>query len=310
VKTRLQLTAFIVTVSAALALPLGAAGKSTHSSSHSGSGHGTLLPLVGDLLGIQSLARLDHKGKDRDDHKGKRQHESNSYGVDGNSNNPDDSNSNGPDDGNANGDDQGNANGDDQNPLAASHAPTVGKDLNAVLNEGSIRIKLPGSSAFVPLGADASIPVGSVVDAKAGTVTLTSAHDNHGGTQSAAFKGSIFKVTQKRAAKPVTILRLRGGDFGSCHPAATAAGIATIASVRRRARRSLWGSGHGRFRTIGRHGAATVRGTIWRTTDRCDGTLVRVRRGLVKVRDFSAHKTVFVSAGHRHLARAKARHTP
>jgi ferric-dicitrate binding protein FerR (iron transport regulator) len=49
--------------------------------------------------------------------------------------------------------------------------------------------------------------------------------------------------------------------------------------------RQLWGDGRGRFRTRGRYGAATVRGTKWLTDDRCDGTLVRVKRGKVDVQD-------------------------
>jgi hypothetical protein len=49
--------------------------------------------------------------------------------------------------------------------------------------------------------------------------------------------------------------------------------------------RRLWGSGRGRFRTRGRYGAATVRGTKWLTLDRCDGTNVRVVRGKVSVQD-------------------------
>ena len=53
----------------------------------------------------------------------------------------------------------------------------------------------------------------------------------------------------------------------------------------RRRVRKLWGDGRGRFRTRGRYGAATVRGTKWLTLDRCDGTKVRVVRGKVSVRD-------------------------
>jgi len=74
---------------------------------------------------------------------------------------------------------------------------------------------------------------------------------------------------------------------------------------RRKKVRRLWGDGHGRFRTKGRSGAATVRGTKWLTEDRCDGTLVRVARGVVSVRDFVRKKTVTVKKGHQYLARAK-----
>jgi hypothetical protein len=38
--------------------------------------------------------------------------------------------------------------------------------------------------------------------------------------------------------------------------------------------------------------------------DRCDGTLTRVRRGTVVVRDFRRRKSIVVHAGHSYLARA------
>ena len=47
-----------------------------------------------------------------------------------------------------------------------------------------------------------------------------------------------------------------------------------------------------------------VRGTIWDTTDRCDGTLTAVRHGTVYVTDFGRRKTIAVHAGHSYLAKA------
>ena len=67
----------------------------------------------------------------------------------------------------------------------------------------------------------------------------------------------------------------------------------------------LWGSGKGKFRTDGKYSAATVRGTIWLVEDRCEGTLTKVTRGTVSVRDFKRKKTVSVKAGHSYLARAQ-----
>ena len=66
--------------------------------------------------------------------------------------------------------------------------------------------------------------------------------------------------------------------------------------------RRLWGHGKGRFRTKGRYSSATVRGTEWVTTDRCDGTLTSVTQGVVSVRDFTRNKTVSVAAGKSYLA--------
>ena len=68
-----------------------------------------------------------------------------------------------------------------------------------------------------------------------------------------------------------------------------------VRAVHRSGRR-LWGSGKGNFRTEGQYGAATVRGTIWLTEDRCNGTFFKVKRGAVTIRDFNGNRT-FTSAG-------------
>ena len=69
----------------------------------------------------------------------------------------------------------------------------------------------------------------------------------------------------------------------------------------RRVRR-LWGSGKGKFRTRGRYSSATVRGTVWRTEDRCDGTLTQVQEGSVTVRDIGRKKDIVIRAGKSYLA--------
>ena len=47
-----------------------------------------------------------------------------------------------------------------------------------------------------------------------------------------------------------------------------------------------------------------MRGTKWLTVDRCDGTLTKVTRGRVAVRDFRRKKTVLVKRGKSYLAKA------
>ena len=47
-----------------------------------------------------------------------------------------------------------------------------------------------------------------------------------------------------------------------------------------------------------------MRGTIWLVQDECDGTLTKVTRGTVQVRDAKRKKTITVKAGHSYLARA------
>jgi hypothetical protein len=190
--------------------------------------------------------------------------------------------------------------------LPEVNTPTVGEDLEVDHQGGSVKVKLPGSDEYVILDDAASIPMGSVVDASRGRVTLTSAKDNRGTIQRATFHGGLFQVRQKRAKKPVTELVMRGGDFSSCWRPGASGGshVAQIARKKRSRRiRHLWGSGHGRFKTRGRHGAATVRGTIWLTEDSCAGTRVTVRRGLVAVSDFARHRRVMVPKHHSYLAR-------
>jgi len=98
------------------------------------------------------------------------------------------------------------------------------------------------------------------------------------------------------------VLILQGGNFGSCKSRRLSA-VGADAKTRKPVRR-LWGNGKGRFTTKGRYSSATVRGTKWLTEDRCDGTLTRVIHGVVRVRDFRAHKNVNVHAGHTYLAHA------
>jgi hypothetical protein len=174
--------------------------------------------------------------------------------------------------------------------------------------KGKVTVQLPGASKPVSLDQGASVPVGSTVDATHGEVTVNTVPREDGHKQWATFSGATFQVLQAKTGKPVTQIRLRGGSFASCRrPHARRSmfgrgGVFASVSSKRKVR-SLWGRGKGHFRTLGRNGAATVRGTIWLTEDRCDGTLVRVRRGLVGVRDFKKHKTVAVPAGHSYLAR-------
>ena len=66
--------------------------------------------------------------------------------------------------------------------------------------------------------------------------------------------------------------------------------------------RHVWGNAKGSFRTKGRYASATVRGTLWRTDDYCNGTLITVLRGRVDVFDLVLHKHFLISAGHSYFA--------
>src|SRR4029079_12448736 len=78
---------------------------------------------------------------------------------------------------------------------------------------------------------------------------------------------------------------------------------AAHAAAKKPKSRKLWGSGSGSFRTRGQYSAATVRGTEWLVQDSCAGTLTRVRKGVVAVRDNVKRKTIVLRAGKKYLAR-------
>ena len=122
-------------------------------------------------------------------------------------------------------------------------------------------------------------------------------------------------ASRRSVARGLTDLILKGGKFRGAGRAGRGKGRERVAEPR-------GGSGacasnaQGRFRTSGRNSSATVRGTIWDVTDRCDGTLTHVKRGTVIVRDFRRKKNVTVTTGKSYLAkaprlrRARARRRP
>jgi hypothetical protein len=201
-------------------------------------------------------------------------------------------------------------------------------DVNVQPVSGEVYVKLPAGTSravraalagprpsqtgapvgFIPLTQAGKIPVGSQLETTNGRVLVESAASQTiGAVQRAQFYFGRFTVLQRRAARPITDIVLKGGTFRGC-PSTRSAGADT--SQRRRSRRSrvrrVWGDGRGRFRTRGRYSSAAVRGTKWIVEDRCDGTLTRVARrprsSRVVVRDFVRRRSVTVRAGRSYLA--------
>ena len=171
--------------------------------------------------------------------------------------------------------------------------PLAGKTVNAFVVSGKVRIKRRGSKKFVELAAGEQIPVGTTVDTTKGRVTIVAAGD-----QTADFYDGIFKIAQTSAATPLTTLKLV--ERLRC----PRAGRASLAAKGKKKRR-LWGDGSGKFKTSGKHSAATVVGTKWLVQDSCKSMLTRVVSGVVSVRDFGKRKTVRVRAGKKYVARAR-----
>jgi hypothetical protein len=177
--------------------------------------------------------------------------------------------------------------------LGSGGGPVFHKTVVVRVVSGKVRVRRPGSSAFVELSGSEGIPLGSTVDTLAGVVELTSVPKAGGTPQSARFYEGVFKVTQVGS---VTNLALT-------EPLASCRGGGRSAATTKKRKRYLWGDGKGSFRTNGTYSSATVRGTKWLVQDSCAGTLTRVVRGSVTVRDRVKRKTVAVRAGKSYLAK-------
>jgi hypothetical protein len=189
-------------------------------------------------------------------------------------------------------------------PEGGQSPPVAGESVAVGLESGKVFITSGGKRTQLKGGA--TIPVGSTIDTRKGRVEMTSAAVGTGTrTQTAQFYDGTFKVRQSvpknRSAALTTDLTLAGVSRSGC---ARGGARAAAVSKKKKVLGRLWGNGKGRFRTNGKYSSATVRGTIWLTEERCDGTLTQVKRGTVSVRDLKRRRTVTVKAGHSYLARA------
>lgn len=198
--------------------------------------------------------------------------------------------------------------------------PVVGETVE-VKPLGLVRVSLPegtGTGNYVPLQAATSIPVGSVVDTRRGEVRLQSAVDNRGQLQSGRFSKGRFLVRKPRSTSDagITQLRMLGAAPAPCPPgSARAARLVRRmwSDVRRRLRHrgsranaaASAPTPKGGIRVVAQHSTATAQNAAWRTVDRCDGTLTRVTRGKVVVRDLRRGRSIELRAGKRgsYLAR-------
>ncbi len=169
--------------------------------------------------------------------------------------------------------------------------PVPGKTVVGQPVRGKVLVKLPGKG-FAELEGTQSIPLGSTVDTKHGTISLTAKTG-----QTATFRDGIFKITQTKTTTDLTLSEA----LAKC-PARRSAHTATKKKPKTR---KLWGNGSGSFRTRGQYSAATVRGTEWLVQDSCAGTLTRVKKGVVAVRDNVKRKTIVLRAGKSYTARPR-----
>jgi hypothetical protein len=203
----------------------------------------------------------------------------------------------------------------------APRLPRIGADVNLVPVSGLVLIRPPRANtsraaaaaaaaarlvagpSFHPLTEARQLPIGSQVDARAGTFRLVVAGPHGRQTQRVTLTGGVFSLAQSTqgSSRGVTTVNLLQDDFSGApaYRGCAGHGSAVLQTVH------ALDQG-GRFVTLSRDSSTTARsaGTAWDTSMRCDGTLTAVRRGTVVVFDYPRQQTVVVHAGQRYLANA------
>jgi hypothetical protein len=215
--------------------------------------------------------------------------------------------------------------------LATLPPPVLGKSVNVETVSGTVLVALPPTAQasqagelqasfrgpldaaressikglhFIPLVEARQIPVGSVLQTTAGVARIETATAASNKPQFGNFGAGIFKLLQARKQKGLTELDIMDarGPAQVCATLGKRAAVAAKLSGKVVGR--LNANAHGKFTTKGQYSAATVRGTVWSVTNQCDGTLTKVQRGVVSVRDFVRRRTITLFTGQHYLARA------
>jgi Tol biopolymer transport system component len=154
-------------------------------------------------------------------------------------------------------------------PASDPVAQPRGRDPIASPVRGIVRVRARGSRRFKRLRRATALPNGSEIDTRRGVLRLAGA-----------------LISGGRAIVDGTTLTLSG-------PRRCPAG-----------RKLLVRAGDARFRTRTKRSAATGRRSAWLTRDRCDGTVTKVVRGKVAVRDLARRRTVRLGRGERYRVRS------
>jgi hypothetical protein len=198
----------------------------------------------------------------------------------------------------------------------------VGQVARVAELSGTVLVRLPASGrrGFVRLRGIATVPVGSVIDARKGRLALTTAATFGSGrrarrrVQRGRFAAAMFAIRQARRARrdlrrrrarlvrPSTdlVLRTPRGLTRAC----LRTNSPTVGS-RKGVVRTLRGSGKGLYRTVAGASVTTTTNAAWTIEDRCGGTVTRVTQGTARVLDLSRRRTVVVRAGRTYLAQAR-----
>ena len=186
--------------------------------------------------------------------------------------------------------------------------PRLGRTVVVSRVSGTVRVRPVGTRRFSPLTRRVALRVGSTVDTSEGTVKLLAADVGRGRRQSGSFNGGAFVFTQDRSG--LTTLALARGRDATRACASTTRRRGSVAALKPGVLRLLHGTAHGKFRTVGRYAAATVRGTAWTTADACGGTMISDRRGLIDTQSNNAELSYSLSPGAQSTYRCAERGQP
>jgi hypothetical protein len=187
-------------------------------------------------------------------------------------------------------------------------APVTSRSLALSPTTGTAFVRPRATSTAVRVREPDLVANGSVFDTERGGLAISVAQA--GQVRTTTLTQGRVTITQQAGRNPITNVKLVAPLTGC--PTARRAGIVTFAKASQRKRkgrreRRVVARGNGRFRTDGRYGSATVRGTEWQTVDTCKATSVRVFSGVVSVFDRVRAKRRDVRAGQRVVIRARRR---
>lgn len=203
--------------------------------------------------------------------------------------------------------------------------PVEGRSVVVRVLSGDVFIKLPKSAGasrhfadaitgFVPLKGVASLPVGTIVDARKGTLAMSSTVDGRrigsgGQAQTATLSAGLFSIRQRKikvgSHKKVPTDLVLTSPPNATRQCVRTASFGPVKGRPHNPVRSLTASvNKGIFRIVGGAALSTGQGTTWATTDRCDGTRTEVGKGRARVTDLETNRTFTVRAGRSLLIRA------
>ena len=204
---------------------------------------------------------------------------------------------------------------DTQEVLPLGNVPPVAGERGlATLISGTVYVKLPARlrqlSGFVPLKGVAALPVGTIVDARRGTLALETAADGRVPTDPrrrlsrSRLTAAIFQIRQARARRRVAPATAIATQLVLVTPPSADAGCRRLPPAKGVVR-ALEATAKGLVRVSGGASYAVGRDAAWRTVDRCGSTTTYVTRGIVRVHDKRHQRTFIVRAGHRYTVKAK-----